>query len=64
MSAATVAVSLACETGRCDRCRGTVVSLTRPVGAQCEHDCHSTDDQAIEAQLEREHFGEIGYWDE
>lgn len=38
--AATVSVSVACETGRCDRCRGKVVSLLVPVGTRCEHLCH------------------------
>lgn len=35
-----VSVSAACETGRCGRCRGEVLSLLVEPGTRCGHDCH------------------------
>jgi hypothetical protein len=55
VNAATVEQTLACETGNCHRCRGTVYSLTSTHGRPCAHACHGADDLA-EAALERDHY--------
>jgi hypothetical protein len=51
----TVDRTLACETGNCHRCRGTVYSLTSTHGRPCAHACHGADDLTTEAALERDH---------
>jgi hypothetical protein len=48
--------TLACETGNCHRCRGTIYSLTSTHGRPCAHRCHGADDLATEAALERDHY--------
>jgi hypothetical protein len=53
------AVTVACELGDCQRCKGTVLSVTAAHGRPCGHPCHGGDDRAVEAALEAAHFGEV-----
>jgi hypothetical protein len=67
-----VTVSLSCELGRHLACRGTVVSLTAPIGQVCTcticaHEDEVQDEEdldldphelALERSLEDEHFAE------
>jgi hypothetical protein len=54
----TVTETAACETARHWLCRGTVLSLTTANGSACQCVCHDGDDLAVEAALERAHYGD------
>jgi hypothetical protein len=59
----TVTMTAACEIGRHHVCRGSIVSATSAHGAPCGCTCHDGDDLAVEAALEREHYGAASLWD-
>jgi hypothetical protein len=54
---AAVDATAACEAGNHHRCHGTILSLTADHGRQCQCPCHDGDDLAVEAALERAHYG-------
>jgi hypothetical protein len=35
-----VTITVPCSVGRCDRCKGRIVSITDAHGQPCQHDCH------------------------
>jgi hypothetical protein len=52
-----------CEAARHHVCPGRIVSATPAHGQPCGCACHDGDDLAVEAALEREHFGVASLWD-
>lgn len=52
-----VTTSAMCEASRCHLCAGQVISLVA-ASTLCTCPCHDGDDLAVEARLEREHFGD------
>jgi hypothetical protein len=58
-AAPTVHLTAACETGRCARCRGEVLSLLVPVGTRCEHACHQLPTPDVWKRLDASEAGAL-----